>query len=83
MSSNSPILAHFNNIFFVWVGKPDFREGKAEKKGQNWKKLSSKTAIFLWKNRNPSFTQECHRKPGGTCQNLGRHAPPILGLKLS
>ena len=26
-----PTIAHFQNIIFVWVGKPDFREGQAEK----------------------------------------------------
>ena len=24
-------------LIFVWVGKPDFREGQVEKLGQNWK----------------------------------------------
>ena len=33
--ANSPIIAHFKNIIFVWVGKPDVREGQAEKWGQN------------------------------------------------
>ena len=35
--ANSPIIAYFKNINFVKVGKPDFREGRVEKLGQNQK----------------------------------------------
>ena len=27
LANNSLVIAHFKNIIFVWVGKPDFREG--------------------------------------------------------
>ena len=31
ISADSPIIAHLKNISFVWVAKPDFREGQVEK----------------------------------------------------
>ena len=35
--TNSPIIAYFKNIIFVQVEKTDFRNGRVEKWGQNWK----------------------------------------------
>ena len=29
--ANNPNIAHFKNIIFVWVEKPDSREGQVEK----------------------------------------------------
>ena len=29
--ANNPNIAHFKNIIFVWVEKPDIREGQVEK----------------------------------------------------
>ena len=29
--ANTPIIAHSKNIIFVWVGKPEFGEGRVEK----------------------------------------------------